>query len=417
MKRKAFIKNTAWMAALPFMWDALSGCNPDRKQDKIFVFIQLVGGNDWLNTLIPVDNYKKTTEVRPNIFIPENKILALKNTAINGLHPSMEGIRDLFDNNLAGFIQGVGYENQNYSHFRSGDIWMTGSDADQVLHTGWMARYLETRFNNYPVGFPNSNCPDPLAIKIGDTGTYLFQGDVMDMSIVIDPSVRFDAFEVDPFTEDPESYAGAELNTIRNILLQTDKYSEVIKKAMSNSFDHSKLYPKPGDNSLADQLKLVAKMIKSGLQTSVYVVDLKGFDTHDSQVDPSNTTKGNHAELLKKLSQAITAFWEDMTRMGREKDVAGMTFSEFGRRIMSNASHGTDHGSSQAILYFGANAKSSIIGSNPVFPERVTEKDNLTMQYDFRSVYASVLKDWFKAQDPVIDKVLLRKFPKIEMFT
>ena len=272
-------------ALYPFL-NTLASCKTTGgKQNRIFIFIQLIGGNDGLNTLIPIDKYESIKKARPNLFIPENKILPLKGTSITGLHPSLKGIQDLYNNNLIGFVQGVGYENQNYSHFRSSDIWLTGSEATKVLYTGWMARFLDSSFHNYPEGFPSPTHTDPPAVNIGDTGTFLFQGKTMDMSIVVDPAA--DGLEVHGISEatnDDNTYAGKEVKSIREILVQTEQYAGVIKKAISTPFLHSKLYPEKGKNLLADQLKLAAKLINGGLQTSVYHVDLKGFDTHSAQV-------------------------------------------------------------------------------------------------------------------------------------
>jgi uncharacterized protein (DUF1501 family) len=418
MNRKSFILNSATIAAMYPLLNVLNACNVKKKESgkKVFVFIQLAGGNDGLHTLIPLDNYKKLYESRSNIYIPENKILSIKGTTDCGLHPSLVGIKDMFDNGLAGFVQGVGYENPNFSHFRSSDIWLTGSESSKVLYTGWVARYLETKFKNYPEGFPNQNYPHPPAIKIGDTGTFLFQGKAMDMSIVINPSVPFGESGTDDAKNESTSFGMDEVKTIREMLLQTDKYAAVVKKALETPFTSSKLYPEQGENPLADQLKVVAKLINADMDTSVYLVDLKGFDTHVEQVSQSDTTKGNHADLLKKLSQAITCFWEDIVHMGRENDVAGMTFSEFGRRIVSTSGYGSDHGSSQPVLFFGSNINNQLIGHNPVFPDKITVDDNLPLQYDFKSVYTSIMKQWYNVPEAVINEVLPGNFQKLNMF-
>jgi uncharacterized protein (DUF1501 family) len=418
MNRRLFIRNTAISAAvLPFL-NVLSACGVKKtSQNRAFVIIQLIGGNDGLNTLIPLgDSYKKITEARRNISIPENKVLNLKGFESTGLHPSMGGIRDLFNDDCVNFVQGVGYDNPNYSHFRSSDIWLTASDASKVLYTGWMARFLETRYKNYPKGFPSATSPDPPAIKVGDTGSFLFQGSTMDVSLVVNPTSGLENLETDPTGMEIPSYASDEVKSIRQILLQTDLYSATIKNALGTSFQHSSLYPKTGENPLADQLKAVAHLIHSGLETPVYMVDLKGFDTHCEQVSPSDPTKGSHADLLAKLSQAITCFWDDINRMGRSDDVVGMAFSEFGRRIMSNSSYGTDHGSTQPIMFFGKSVNPGIIGTNPIIPDKVTVDDNLPKQFDFRSVYNSILKDWAGGTTAVVEDVLLGNFPEVKVF-
>jgi uncharacterized protein (DUF1501 family) len=418
MKRKSFILQSATLAAMYPLINALHACNVKQKGagKKVFVFIQLAGGNDGLHTLIPLDNYKKIHEARKNIFIPENKILSLKGTSDCGLHPSMGGIKNMFDNGLAGFVQGVGYEQPNFSHFRSSDIWLTGAESSKVLYTGWMARYLETKFKNYPDGYPNTSLPDPPAIKIGDTGTFLFQGQAMDMSLVINPNIPFGESGTDAAANEDITFGMEEVKTIREMLLQSDRYAGTVKKALHTPFASSKLYPKKGENPLADQLKVVAQLINAGLETSVYLVDLKGFDTHVEQATSSDSTKGVHADLLHKVSQAISCFWDDVVHLGRENDVAGMTFSEFGRRIVSTSGYGTDHGSSQPILFFGANIKSPLIGHNPIIPKKITVEDNLDLQYDFKSVYASILKQWFNAPDNVSQSVLGGEFDALKMF-
>jgi uncharacterized protein (DUF1501 family) len=418
MNRRTFIKDSAIAATMPFFLNALSACHIQslrQSKNKILVLIQLIGGNDGLNTLIPLDNYHRIAAARPNLFIPENKVLSLKGSNPVGLHPSLDGIKDLYNNDLVSFVQGVGFTHPVLSHFRAQDIWLTGSDTS-VLSTGWMARYLETRYYNYPKGFPSKEYPHPPAIKIGDTGNFLFQSTEMDMSVIINPSTGFQSPELDISAVDADSFADIEMKSISEIMVQTQRYSKVLKSALASSFEHSKMYPQTGENPLADQLKIVAKLVKSDLQTSVYMVDLKGFDTHQGQVDPSNPVKGVHADLLKKMSEAITSFWDDIGRMGRENDVTGMAFSEFGRRIMSNASAGTDHGSSQPILFFGTCINAGIIGANPIIPDRVTVEDNLSLQYDYRSVYFSLLKNWLNVKPSVITDVLLGDFPEIRIF-
>jgi uncharacterized protein (DUF1501 family) len=418
MNRKAFIRNSAIIASMYPLLDALEACHVKKKgtSKKIFILIQLLGGNDGLQTLVPLDDYGKIAAARPNIFLPEKKILNIRGTSATGLHPSLTGIKDMYDNGLAGFVQGVGYANPNFSHFRSSDIWLTGSDASNVLYTGWMARYLETKFKSYPDGYPNAQLPDPPAIKIGDTGSFAFQGKSMDVSIVINPTIPFGSTDTKANSIETASFGAEEVTSIREILLQTDRYAGVVKKALKTPFASSSLYPKTGENTLADQLKVVSQLINGGLETSVYVVDLKGFDTHVEQVSASDTTKGVHANLLAKLSQAIACFWDDVVHMGREDDIAGMTFSEFGRRIVSTSGLGTDHGSSQPIMFFGAGIDQQLIGNNPVIPDKVTVDDNLPMQHDFKSVYASVLRQWFQASDEVVKTVIPGDFPTLHIF-
>ena len=232
MKRKAFIRNSAIIASMYPLLNALEACHVNKKgsSKKVFIFIQLLGGNDGLQTLVPLDSYRKIVEARPNIYLPDQKVLTLRGTSETGIHPALRGIKDMYDNGLAGFVQGVGYEHPNFSHFRSSDILLTGSESSKVLYTGWMARYLETRFKNYPDGFPSRQLPDPPAIKIGDTGTFLFQGTAMDMSIVINPTIPFGTSDAEANGGQSPSFGEEEVKSIREILLQTDKYAGVVKK-------------------------------------------------------------------------------------------------------------------------------------------------------------------------------------------
>jgi uncharacterized protein (DUF1501 family) len=178
----------------------------------------------------------------------------------------------------------------------------------------------------------------------------------------------------------------------------------------------SKQYPPLGENPLADQLRIVAQLIGGGLQTKVYVVNLKGFDTHDRQVEASDTTKGSHANLLSQLSIAIAAFEDDLSLMDKQDQVLGMTFSEFGRRIRSNASYGCDHGTAAPLLLFGTQLKHNIVGNNPQISEKTSVNDFIPFQHDFRSLYASILKDWFGVNEKQVDKTLYGQFPTLDLF-
>lgn len=418
MKRREFLQHTALASLSPLLLNMVScgAGNWGRKRRKIFVFIQLIGGNDGLNTLIPTTDYKKIVAARPNLYIPENKILKLNGLTETGLHPSLRDFQDMFNYQLMSFVQGVGYDMPSYSHFRSSDIYLTGSEAREVLYTGWMARYLETRFKGYPENYPNESIPYPPAVKVGDTGSFLFLGKSMDMSMVVDAYAEFNAPEVEEFAGTNDNYALQQVSSIREITGQTKKYEQIIQEGLKCEFQHSSLYPARGENKLADKLKTVAKLIHSGMDTPAYMVDMKGFDTHDYQADPDDTTRGVHADLLKEVSQAVACFWDDMNHIGMENDVAGVIFSEFGRRIKSNASSGTDHGASQPFMFFGANLSGGIMGENPIIPEKVTVFDNLEKQFDFRSVYASILKGWYNAPQDVISSVLNGGDMQLEVF-
>jgi uncharacterized protein (DUF1501 family) len=382
--------------------------------DHVLVIIQLSGGNDGLNTLIPLDQYTNLNLHRANILIPENKVLKLKNNDKTGLHPAMTGIKTLFDEDKVNFIQSVGYPDQNYSHFRSTDIWLTGSDAKVVENSGWMGRYLNHQFPNYPDAYPTADMPDPLAIQIGALVSPGFQGPVpgpgMPMAISLTSDKDFYDIVNGSHSTPGTNAIGKELAYVREVAGQAKVYNEAIKKA-ANKVTQQASYPT--GNALADQLKIVAKLVKGGLKTKIYMVNIGGFDTHSDQVDAADHTIGSHARLLSQLSAAIAAFQNDLKFLSIEDKIIGMTFSEFGRRIKSNGSNGSDHGSALPMLVFGTNVQKGIIGINPVINSSFTVDDNLAMQYDFRSVYASILKQWFCIEDANLATILFKNYQTI----
>jgi uncharacterized protein (DUF1501 family) len=391
--------------------------NTNSRNGRIMVFIQLNGGNDGLNTLIPIDQYSPLSAARSNVLIKENKILRLNGTSKTGLHPSMTGVQRLYNEGYISAIQSVSYPNPDFSHFRATDIWLTGSDANEYLDSGWVARYFEKQFAGYPTGYPNPDMPDPLAIQIGSYLSPVLQGSSAQMGLSITDPSSFYQFTTGNVEPTPNTNYGHELKFLRFMQQQTNLYFNVVKTASDRGRNVSALYPATDVNSLSDQLKIVAKLISGGLKTPVYIVNLDGFDTHANQVQSATETdKGNHASLLDKLSVAISAFQDDLTRQGLHQNVAGMTFSEFGRRIESNASSGTDHGTAAPIFVFGAGVNPGLIGNNPVIPAQVNPWDNLPMQYDFRQVYRTVLRDWFELDDASLNYVFSRPFETLPIF-
>ncbi|MFK7971983.1 MAG: DUF1501 domain-containing protein [Bacteroidia bacterium] len=422
MKRRSFIKNTAAAASIPLLLggmgvqalgrntllnNMMEGCDPDR----ILVLIQLNGGNDGLNTLLPLDQYSNLSTARGNILIPDNKALSL--TPETGLHPAMTGLENLYKDDKLGVVQAVGYPNPNFSHFRSTDIWTTGSPADEIWETGWVGRYLEDRYPGYPTGYPNSTTPDPLAITLGAVVSQTCQGPVTNMSMAMDPGANFEQLLTGcSTTPAPANPYGTELSFLRQSVTQTNAYLTALEDAFNNGNNMSGMYPATGNN-LANQLKLVAKLINGGLKTQFYICNIGGFDTHAAQVDTADTTQGIHANLLGQLSTAIEAFQDDLKLMSREEDVLGLTFSEFGRRIASNGSTGTDHGAGAPLFLFGTEVNPMIHGTNPTIAAQVEPNDNIPMQFDFRSIYGSVLQDWFCVEEADIKNLMFDEYQHI----
>src|SRR5688572_16342882 len=375
--------------------------------DHVLVLVQMNGGNDGLNMLIPIDSYSAYQAVRTNVAIPQNRILSLTGNSKSGLHPSMSGIQKLFNEGKAAVVQAVGYPNPDFSHFRATDIWMSASDSNQYVNNGWIGRYLDDQYPGFPNGYPNTSMTDPLGIQIGSVTSVTFQGPQVSMGMSISDPVNF--YNLINGIQDPApgTPAGFELSYIRTVARQTQQYSDVIKTAAQRVTSQS-IYP--SNNSLADQLKIVARLVKGGLKTRVYMVSIGGFDTHSTQVNQTDTTTGVHATLLQRVSDAVKAFMDDLKFLGVQKRVYGMTFSEFGRRIKSNSSLGTDHGAAAPVILFGEYVAGGILGNNPAIPANANVNDNVPMQYDFRSVYASVLSSWFCVDSTTLQTVMLKNF-------
>jgi hypothetical protein len=217
-----------------------------------------------------------------------------------------------------------------------------------------------------------------------------------------------------PFSDYPLNSppANKELRFLRVISEKTKIYSDIIRAAYQRG---ATMATYPTDNGLAEQLKIVARLIKGGLKTRVYTVTIGGFDTHKKQVNASDTTTGNHAKLMKNLSAAVSAFQNDLELMQLDDRVLGMTFSEFGRRIKSNASLGTDHGAAAPLIMFGKHAKKGILGNSPDIPADIQVVNNIPFQYDFRSVYASVLEQWFCVKQPALNTILLKNYQSLPL--
>ena len=214
-----------------------------------------------------------------------------------------------------------------------------------------------------------------------------------------------------------DTRAGDQLSYIRAMSVKTDQYAGVIRTAAQKVTKQSDKYPAAGKNPLADQLKIVARLVAGGLQTRIYLVGMGGFDTHARQTDTTDTTTGTHAKLLAKVSEAIDAFQDDLGFLQVSNRVIGMTFSEFGRRIQSNASGGTDHGAAAPVFIFGEGVRSGIIGQNPVWPGQLTVNDNLSMQYDFRAIYSTLLEKWLGNDAAATAAVLLKDYPVLPLIS
>jgi uncharacterized protein (DUF1501 family) len=442
MERRKFLKSTALASTMPLLFNhipvmASSDLESSNLQQmalaaancgKILVIIQMNGGNDGLNTVFPLDKWDDLQKSRANILMDQKQVLPLKRNDTTGLHPAMPEMKKLYDEGKMMIVQGVSYPNPSYSHFRSTDIWFTASDSDKSLTSGWLGRSLNELYPGFPIGYPNNSMPDPLAIQIGSTLPFSLQGPSINMAYSV-PKPE-DLINVINETIDltPDTDYKAELRFLKLMKDQSNNYREAIQKAYQKTKPNTVTYPVK--NALADQLQIVAKLINGGLQTPIYVVNHPdGFDTHENQVLETDKTLGRQAKNLKILSQAIGAFQEDLKVIGKSKIVSGMTFSEFGRRIKSNDSMGTDHGSAAPVLFFGdmlntgtkkvkdtLHPVSGMIGKSPVLPINPDVNENLPMQFDFRQIYATIMQDWLCLSESQTTKILGKSFEKLPIF-
>ncbi len=441
MERRKFLKSTALLSApllfnhIPVLASSVlessnlqTLANAAASCGKILVIIQMNGGNDGLNTVFPRDKWGKLVAARSNILMKESDVLSLNNNISTGLHPAMSEMQKLYNDGKMMIIQGVSYPNPSFSHFRATDIWFTASDSDTTLTTGWLGRALDKKYPDFPNGYPNVNMPDPLAIQIGSTLPFSLQGSKINMAYSV-PKPE-DLLNVINATTDavPNSDYGNELTFLRLMKDQSNAYRTVIQNAYNVRKDQSATYPIK--NLLADQLQIVAKLINGGLQTPIYIVNHPtSHDTHEDQVVETDKTKGKQATNLSILSQAIGAFQQDLKIIGKSDKVTGMTFSEFGRRIKSNSSLGTDHGSGAPVLFFGAALNtgkrnvvgtkypiSGMIGSSPVLPDNANVNNNVPMQFDFKQIYSTIMQDWLCMSETDATNVLGGKFEKLPIF-
>ena len=441
MERRKFLKSTALLSA-PLLFNqipVMASSQLDSKSleilgsaaaecGKILVIIQMNGGNDGLNTVFPRDQWDKLSAARSNILMKETDVLPLIKNPTTGLHPAMKEMQSLYNNGKLMIVQGVSYPNPSYSHFRATDIWFTASDSDKSLTTGWLGRSLNSIYPGFPTAYPNVDMPDPLAIQIGSTLPFSLQGPTINMAYSVpDPDDLLNVINATPDPA-PNSDYGKELTFLRLMKDQSNKYRKVIQDAY-NIPKPSATYP--NKNGLAEQLQIVAKLINGGLKTPIYIVNHpNGFDSHEVQVLDSDRTKGRQAENLSILSQAIGAFQKDLETIGKADLVTGMTFSEFGRRIKSNDSAGTDHGTVAPVIFFGAALNtgkrnvagtlhpiSGMIGTTPKLPNATDVDDELDMQFDFRQIYATIMQDWLCMTKVQSDEVLGASFEKLPIFS
>jgi uncharacterized protein (DUF1501 family) len=376
------------------------------KDSTILVVIQLAGGNDGLNTLIPFED-DLYYRARPTLGIPKESVLSLDREI--GFNPSLAPLKGLYDAGDMAIVQGVGYPNPNRSHFRSNEIWQTASDSGQVLTKGWLGRY----FDNCCSG------ADPtIGVVMGEQLPQAFSAQTPTGIAIGRPEAM--GFDKEASSDDAQLFAelnGMEAgsgNSIANLTgpqhsglsafeylertaldaqVSTDKIKAILKRTKSEPS-----YPK---NRLGSELSLISRLIAGGLPTRVYYASQGGFDTHARQID-------THKRLMTELGSSLSAFCNDLKQKSIFDRVMVMTFSEFGRRVHENANGGTDHGTAAPLFICGGRLKPGLYGTRPALDQ--LDAGDLVHTVDFRSVYANILSQWMNASPTPI---LGREFPSL----
>ena len=384
--RRQFLSTTAGAAAVmtfggrapAFLQQAAGATKSD---GRILVVVEMAGGNDGLNTVIPYDNddYRKA---RPKLAVPKADVLKIDKKL--GLHSVMTGFSELLNAGHLSIVQGVGYDNPNRSHFESMDIWHTCQRKDEQRVDGWLGRYLQAT--------ADASQTDPAGLHLGEDKQpfALMSRDVRVPSIRSLEEFRLNGGENKTFKEAVRALADARRDTGNDLLgfVQSSTSSAISAsdriEAAGMTYKPSSEYP---DNGLAQKLKVVAKLVNSGLTTPFYYVRIDGFDTHSQQA-------AAHQSLLRQVSDSVTAFLNDMIAHGHGDRVLCLCFSEFGRRVNENASEGTDHGTAGPIFLAGQQVKPGLIGKHPSLSD--LKDGDLQHHTDFRQVYATVLEHWLK---------------------
>lgn len=392
-----------------------------RPDDHVLVVVQLAGGNDGLNTVVPLGN-DDYHAARPRLGVARNEALNL--TDEWGVHPAASGLKKLYDAGDLAIVHAVGYPNANRSHFRATDIW-TSAEPERLLATGWLGRYCDASCAGEDPGKPRQKDDPAMAIAFDSEPPPALQGDryvpltfggnagrpgapfgggmrgAGPMGGAPAGPMNGDDSATDMKPSAPVSAADRAEQFIHRTALNARLYAERIRQA-STSIENKATYPQ---TPLARDLKLVAQLIASGMPTRIYYVKLGGFDTHANQAQA-------HPALLDQLGGGVAAFIDDLKQLGHLDRVTLMTFSEFGRRVKENGS-GTDHGEAAPMFLAGGRIKAGFHGTFPgLAPEKLSRGD-VAFTTDFRRVYASLLNGWLGADDA---KILGRKFEPMEIF-
>ncbi|MDQ3277202.1 MAG: DUF1501 domain-containing protein [Bacteroidota bacterium] len=385
IKRREFIQVGSLATAsfmVPKFLKAFEGGTMVPPGNKVVVVLQLSGGNDGLNTVIPIRNdiYYRS---RPKLGIQQNKALAL--TGDVGLHPALTAFADAFNDGSLGILNNVGYPNPDRSHFRSMDIWHTASKSSEYLHTGWIGRYLDAQCKG---------CDKPTqALEMDDVLSLALKGERENGLALKDPRRLYGTSNETFFKEIAQGHADHHEEPVEYLY-------KTMRHTLSSAdyiFKQSRLRPSSGtypNTELGKSLQTIASLIFSDINTKVYYVSLGSFDTHVAQ-------ETQQQRLFKEMNDAVEAFVKDLKTNHRFNDVLFFTFSEFGRRVTQNASGGTDHGTANNMFFLSGGLKEKgLLNTMPDLSD--LDEGDLKFKVDFKNVYSTILSTWLGADDKMI---------------
>jgi len=395
MKRRDFLKNSTLASGVFFVPSFVKAMGNDLLTTtgfKRLVIVQLTGGNDGLNTIVPYRNdiYYKS---RPSLGIDRSSLLKIDDEL--GFNGNLKELKELYDSGDLCVINNVGYPNPDRSHFRSTDIWQTASASNKVLNTGWIGRYLDVHGKS-----PHD------AIEIGNSLSLAMKGKLKNGTATENARLLYRISNDPYFTKVLSHYNNQHLSEHNMGYL----YQTMIdaKESASYIFEKVKVYESRMEynkTQFGKQLKTIAQFINSGLDTQVYYAKLSGFDTHANQM-------GRQDRLLSNYSKAVSAFVKDLKMNNTFNDTLILTFSEFGRRVEQNAARGTDHGAANNVFVIGNQLKKPGLFNDAPNLSNLDENGDLKYEMDFRSIYANILEDWL---DVSTDKILIQPAPTVKI--
>lgn len=369
---------------------------------RIIILVRLQGGNDGLNTIVPVYDYDRYANYRPTLRHNLEDIYRLSSDF--GMPGYLqEFMEPIWEGGCMKVVHGTGYEDQNLSHFTGTDNMSRGID-DELIETGVYGRHFESIYPDYLLNLPEA----PPAVQIGGVGDFIFTGSESNYAFAVANTNQLERIassgELFNVADVPDCTRGSQLRFVRGVLNATLKYSGVINEAAASQTNTVE-FP---DTNLGRSFAVISRTIKANMGTCVYMVNLNGFDTHANQPDA-------HQRLLTDLTQSVSAFYRDLEPSGRDNDVLTMTFSEFGRRVRENGSNGTDHGTAAPMLLFGPSLNGSgFIGEHPNL-RNLTRGGNLRYTQDYINVYGTIMEQWLCIDPAVINQSIPRPYTSLDL--